>query len=332
MTGGSAADLGDSADRGGSVETDVSGGSDPTPAAAFQQLGNETRVDIVRQLYAEGPCTFSSLFEASQSDSSAGFAYHLRQLDQFVRQREDERWELTAAGREAARAVQSGNFTERADHGDVPVDEACPLCDEYDLSLTVSDSVASVSCGACDASIMRLSCPPSGFREDEDLPGTLDTYHRHRLRTFAEGVCPDCGGRVETTATTVTPEGGDDDVPAVAQLECTCTRCTASFDYPVTLAVLDHPAVVSFYDDHGQTLADRPVWNVGSEWRERVLSTDPWCLLVSTQLDDEQLELYVDGEGTVREHRRHCKDRASSSAEATDATTESDEFGDDAAA
>jgi len=301
----------------------------PTPAAAFQQLGNETRIEALRLLSAQGPCSFSTLFEASDSDSSAGFAYHLRQLDdRFIRQREDERWELTAAGREAARTVESGGFSHGVEHDEVTLEEACPLCREGALTLSVSNSIADVTCSGCGGSVMRLSFPPScHIRDEDDLPAALDTYHRNRVRTFVDGVCPDCGGRVETTPERVQSGEGK---PPVAQLACACTRCPASFDCPVTLSVLDHPAVVSFYDDHGRDVTERPVWNVGPEWRERVLSTDPWCLLVSTRLDEEMLELYIGGDGTVHEHRR-LRD-ASAPAETTDATTESGERGDDAAA
>ncbi|MFC7072773.1 ArsR/SmtB family transcription factor [Halovenus rubra] len=304
----------------------------PTPAAAFQQLGNKARVDILRLLTADGPCSFSTLFEASDSDTSAGFAYHLRQLDdRFVRQRADERWELTAAGREAARTVVSGEFTRGVDHDAVTLSEPCPLCHEGALTLSVSRSTAEVACSGCGESVMRLSFPPSGhIRDEDDLPGALDTYHRNRIRTFVDGVCPDCGGSVETSPELVGSDGANGD-PLTAQLACSCTRCPASFDCPATLSVLDHPAVVSFYDDHGQNITERPVWNAGPEWRERVLSTEPWCLLVQTQLDDEVLELFIGGDGAVHEHRRRSED-ASAPADATDVPTESGERGDDAAA
>ncbi|MFO7881071.1 MAG: hypothetical protein R6U52_00870, partial [Kosmotogaceae bacterium] len=115
---------------------------DITPATAFQQLGNEVRVDIVRHLGSEGPASFSTLFDRSESDSSAGFAYHLRQLDgQFLRQRDDERWELTSPGREAARAVLSGRFTNSADRESLSLSEPCPRCREPALCLSVSDGV-----------------------------------------------------------------------------------------------------------------------------------------------------------------------------------------------
>jgi hypothetical protein len=331
MTGGPVPDGSDFATDGSTPSGADSGAEpQPTPAAAFQQLGNETRVEVLRVLSAEGPSSFSTLFEASDTDTSAGFAYHLRQLDdRFVRQRADERWELTAAGREAARTVASGGFSRGVDHDDVTLEEACPLCREGALTLSVSEGIADVTCSGCGGSVMRLSFPPSGhLRDEDDLPGALDTYHRNRVRTFVGGVCPDCGGRVETTPELVESDAGE---PLVAQLTCACTRCPASFDCPATLSVLDHPAVVSFYDDHGRDVTERPVWNVGPEWRERVLSTDPWCLLVSTRLDEEVLELYIGGDGTVHEHRRRSAD-ANAPAETTDATTESGERGDDAAA
>jgi len=305
---------------------------------AFSVLGHETRVEALSLLRTDGPCSFSTLFEASDSDTSAGFAYHLRQLaDQFVRQRGDERWEMTAAGREAARIVATGEFTHSVDHEAVSLTVACPLCQEETLQLSVSDGIAEVDCRGCGESVTKLPVPPNWHARDEDnLPTGLDTYHRNRIQSFADGVCPDCGGPVETTPELVetaetTPEAVDnteaDAEPLVAQLTSSCTRCPASFDCQATLAVLDHPAVVSFYDDHGRDVTERPVWNVGPEWRERVLSTDPWCLLVQTQLEDEVLELYVGGDGTVHEHRRWTDDAST----AADTTAEPTDVSDDAA-
>jgi hypothetical protein len=293
-----------------------------TPAAAFQQLGNETRVDIVRRLHVEGPCSFSALFEGSESDSSAGFAYHLRELDQFVRQRDDERWELTSAGRAAARAVASGQFTTSVEPESVSLETACPLCRDGALTLSVSDGVADVTCSGCEQSVTRLSFPTGAeIRDATDLPAALDSYHRNRIRSFVEGVCPDCGGPVE-----LTPESPDDG--SAIQFSCDCSRCRASVDCPATLSVIDHPAVVSFYDDHGQDVTERPLWNVGPEWRERLLSTEPWCLLVSTRLDEEVLELYLRRDGTVHDHRR----RPVSGATQRESGEKASDLGDDAAA
>jgi hypothetical protein len=67
----------------------------------------------------------------------------------------------------------------------------------------------------------------------------------------------------------------------------------------VTLATLSHPAVVSFFHDHGVDLDERPIWNVGPEWAERVVSTDPLAVRVSATLDGETLALYLGRDLTV---------------------------------
>ncbi|MFC3478113.1 DUF7347 domain-containing protein [Halobacterium litoreum] len=90
---------------------------DGAPAAsdAFQTLASDVRLAVlVHLLRAErdgASPTFSDLQSAVGSDSSARFAYHLRQLDgHFVRKAGDG-YELTRAGRRAAEAVLAGTFT-----------------------------------------------------------------------------------------------------------------------------------------------------------------------------------------------------------------------------
>lgn len=86
------------------------------PAEAFQTLANEVRVAVLLKLFraertGEPPPSFSALQRAAGSDSSAGFAYHLRQLtDHFIRE-EAEGYVLTPAGRRAAETIVSGAFT-----------------------------------------------------------------------------------------------------------------------------------------------------------------------------------------------------------------------------
>lgn len=92
-------------------------GADGAPAAsdAFQTLANDVRLAVLLALLRaerdDATPTFSDLQAAVDSDSSARFAYHLRQLDgHFVRKTPDG-YELTPAGRRAAEAVLAGTFT-----------------------------------------------------------------------------------------------------------------------------------------------------------------------------------------------------------------------------
>ncbi|WP_123537309.1 ArsR/SmtB family transcription factor [Halosimplex salinum] len=285
------------------------------PSDAFGALGGETRLEIVRAIADETPRTFSALFDATDEDTSAGFAYHLRQLtDGFVRQREDERYELTDAGRSVARALRAGTYTASVDRDPIELDDDCPFCGDVALVATVVDNVTEIDCENCDAPLLQLSFPAGGYasHDADDLPEALDAHHRRRIASFGDGVCPDCAGTVSTTVEAVADrdatapsdpqETGTEHVPARTVFEC--EACGADLRCPVALTLLDHPAVVAFYHDHARDVRERPIWNVGSEWRERVVSRDPWCVLVSTRLDGEDLRLYVARDGTVVDHRR----------------------------
>jgi len=61
----------------------------PAPSEAFGALAGETRTAVVRALAdVADPLAFSGLFERTDEETTAGFAYHLRQLTgQFVRKR-----------------------------------------------------------------------------------------------------------------------------------------------------------------------------------------------------------------------------------------------------
>lgn len=102
--------------------SDALGGEDDTlaPSEAFGALASEVRVTVLVELLAaeragEEPVSFSALQSAAGADSSAGFAYHLRQLSgHFVRQGEAG-YVLTPAGRRAAEAILDGTFTAGGD-------------------------------------------------------------------------------------------------------------------------------------------------------------------------------------------------------------------------
>ncbi|MFB6087179.1 MAG: ArsR family transcriptional regulator [Haloarculaceae archaeon] len=322
----------------------MSGEGPPTerPAAsdAFQALGSATRTTVLESLTAE-PKSFSTLHGATDEDTSAGFAYHLRQLDgQFVRQRPDGDYDLTFAGRAAARSVRAGIYTESVDRERVPLGEDCPHCGGA-LAASVTDNVAEIRCEACDERLLELPFPPSGYaeRDTAGVPAALDAYHRRRIETFADGVCPDCGapataavelaaGRDDGRAVIDGAAPAEDDEPILASFAC--ETCGSGLRCPVALPVLDHPAVVAFYHDHGEDVRERPLWTVGAEWRETVISRDPLCVAVSTRLDDDELVLSVGRDGTVVDHRRTHHDDDDGASDPSVARVPSDDLSTDA--
>jgi hypothetical protein len=214
------------------------------------------------------------------------------------------------------RSVRAGTYTDSVAGERVALDDACPYCGVESLVAAVDDNVTEIRCTDCDRSVLGLSFPPSGYadREADAVPEAIDTYHRHRIRGFADGVCPDCGGGVRAAVKTV-DDAGVSETAERTQFAFDCGTCGAGVRCPVTLTVLDHPTVVAMFDDHGLDVADRPLWNVGPEWRERVVSRDPWCITVSVRLGDETLVLYVAGDGTVVDARRHGPDDEEATAE-----------------
>jgi transcription elongation factor Elf1 len=303
------------------MDGDVSAASE-----AFEPLGSETRMAILEGLVAEDDGslrpverTFTELFETTDEGTTAGFSYHLRQLrDRYVEQT-DEGYRLTYAGEQVVRQIAAGTFTESVDHEAIEVADPCPFCGETAVEATGEDNVLTVGCAACDRDVLSLPFPPAGHatHEDEALLDAFDRHHRHRIALMADGSCPACGGAVE---------GGvvlDENRPQ-ARLEC--TACGDTLRCPVTLTLLSHPEVVAFYHEHDVDLRDRPLWNVGEEWSETVLSEDPLCVRVATSLDGDLLVLLVGRDLAVG----HVE-RSTVEADAADGETE-EELDDDTGA
>lgn len=259
----------------------------------------------------------------------------------------EEGYALTYAGRKVARAVAAGTYTESVDLDPVELDDPCPHCGEEDLLARCADNVLGVACEACDRPVLSLPFPPPGYRDrdPETVPEAFDRHHRHRLALLREGVCPECSGVVEGRVEPLSGPGrsagdgagradgntdhtrrdgehtaGDadhtagreesDGPPGRVRAAFECAACGYAIRTPVALTLLTHPEVVSFYRDHGHDVSERPLWNVGDEWREAVISRDPLAVTVSTRLDDELLELFVDGRASVVDSRRTDADGA----------------------
>lgn len=100
----------------GSDPSDASPHGDVAPSEAFQKLANGVRIAVLVQLYhaerdGDSARTFADIQDLVGSDSSARFAYHVRQLDGHFVRKTPNGYVLTPAGQRAAKAVLSGTFT-----------------------------------------------------------------------------------------------------------------------------------------------------------------------------------------------------------------------------
>jgi len=290
------------------AHADDSSGDTVAPAEAFSVVASETRLEILEALWrAEGPVAFSTLFEAVPLSDSGQFNYHLQQLtDQFVVD-DDEGYRLRRAGAQVIRALRAGTFTRAPDLDPFPVEGACTRCGGG-LRAHYTDEAFAVRCADCGKAHGEYPFPPGGLadRDDGEVAQAFAERVRHLHCLAADGVCPACAGRMETTIT----RDGDCCLDVSVRAEFRCARCRHELCSPVGLSLLDNSAVAAFYEEHGVDLASRPYWTlpwcVDDEYAT-VESTDPWRVEVRVPVADEALHVTLDGDLTVLDtERRAC--------------------------
>jgi hypothetical protein len=282
------------------------------PAEAFSVIASETRLDILEALWRaeESSVRFSTLFDAVDIADSAQFNYHLQQLtDQFVA-KNDDGYCLRHAGGQVIRALRAGTFTRQPDIDPFTVEGACTKCGGP-LEARYGDEQFAITCADCGKGHGEYPFPPGGLvdRTDEEIARAFDERVRHLHCLAADGVCPVCSGRMHTEF-----DYGDDCccLDVALRVEHVCQQCRHELCSPVGLVLLDEAAVVSFYDDHGIDLSERPYWTlpwcVDDEYAT-IRDTDPWRVAVTIELADEQLVVTLDENLDVAEtNRRNCQD------------------------
>jgi DNA-binding transcriptional ArsR family regulator len=295
------------------------------PADAFAIVGNETRLEILEALWAaDRPAAFSDLRRSVGMRDSAQFNYHLDRLrGQFVR-RTDDGYEFRQAGKAVVRAVLAGTYNQDPELAPFPVKGSCVACDGG-LGATYTDERLKVRCAECERVHANFAFPPGGLedRTREEVLAAFNQRARHLACLTADGVCPDCNGRIQTAI-----EPADEDI---ADLDLVvrheCQRCGNPTVSSVGLALLDDAEIVSFYRDHGIDLNTVRFWTLEwciSDHYTEVLSRDPWRLRVTIPLGDEELRVTVDDALAVQhtERRARSGDPVGGTAGADDGSTD----------
>jgi DNA-binding transcriptional ArsR family regulator/DNA-directed RNA polymerase subunit RPC12/RpoP len=273
------------------------------PGEAFATLGNETRVAILRELWAaarEGPLSFSELRERVGTRDSGQFNYHLTKLcDRFVR-KTDEGYTLRAAGGMVVTAVLAGQYEAGGFDEPVSTGDPCPDCGG-DVALTYEDERATIACLDCDYAAAAANVPPGVFegRDRADAPVLFDRWLRTRVDGVAGGFCMACQGPTETRVVPAVDEAGSRAAKFAeatdVHVEYECGRCGEVVLATVPETLVRDPAVVAFYHEHGFDIGATPSWQL--PWLTdpvEVVAEDPMRVTVTVTLGDDTLPLTVD--------------------------------------
>ena len=281
-----------------------------SPAEAFAVVGNETRLSILEALWQmDRPVAFSELRREVGMRDSAQFNYHLSKLTgQFVR-KTDDGYDFRSAGRSVIAAVLSGTLNQDPRLEPFEVEGACVDCGSP-LEAYYENEQVRIRCTDCGRNHGGYSFPPGGLedRTREELMNAFNQRARHLSCLSADGVCPECSGRMETTLFDVEGENSFDlDV----RVEHECQRCHHTIHSSVGLVLLDDAEIVSFYRDHGTDLNAVPYWTL--EWcvTDEYTTVEQygdegsaWRIGVEITLDDETLVVSLDGDLNVLDTER----------------------------
>jgi hypothetical protein len=277
------------------------------PDDAFTLLADRTRIKIIRALGdASTPgvpetLPFSELRRRAGISGSGRFNYHLKQLvGQFVEETDDG-YRLSYPGVRVYQAMKAGTFTERVRIEPFELGVGCHVCGAPQVA-GYRDSMFRVRCSDddCGAVFYKYFCPPSSLaeREREGVLRAANERIQREISSMAKGVCPWCCGRMDARVLPREAEMPQRDNPAIEhRVLHTCETCDGSLYTRLGGLVVTHPAVVSFFYDHGVDVTRRHVWSLpfaASDECTTVTDADPWRATVRVDCEGDTLRVRLD--------------------------------------
>lgn len=303
-----------------------------SPDEAFSALGDEARLDILQTLSgADGPLTYSELFDRVEYDDASNFDYHLRKLvGHFVR-KTDRGYDLWDAGRRVVEAVLSGAVTDTPVIDPVHVDEQCPFC-TAPIEVGFQDARVELSCTECPGykkfagsedrrfteygTLGFFYFPPAGVhgRTASEVLNAAWTWRHVDFLADSSGVCSRCSAALTHSVTVCEghdrTEGNCDQCGRrnAVLFEGHCTNCNYEFNAIAPGCLLDTTELLAFLTEYGinpvapDTL-DTALETLGN-YDEEVISTDPARVALTFTVGDDALTLTIDQDASVVDVRR----------------------------
>lgn len=295
---------------------------------AFKLLGDKTRLAILLALWeaydpdgTDTGMSFSALYDRVAVSDSANFTYHLDKLTDHFVEKTDEGYKLRNAGLVIVRAIIAGAGIEQPSVSPTRLDILCNRCGQARVELSYQDEATYLTCLECEGfmtgeeyprgTIAKFWFDPAGVtrRQPSELLAASLIGTEYRTQMMKAGVCPTCSGPIDGSLRLCEehePEPGG--VCSVCgthdsvRVRYVCSVCKYRNRRPVELTVVDHPAVIAFYDEHDVDTR----WDVNDpeecihklqllwEMEHTLTSTDPVRISVSVRCEGDELQLTLD--------------------------------------
>lgn len=271
-----------------------------SPDIAFKIIGNENRLAILDTLWGpekSGSMAFADLKNAVGVRDSSQFNYHLKKLvDGGFVEKDRGQYTIRQAGARVICTVRTGYLTDHPEIDPFVTTGWCYACREP-LEARYTDEMFLVECSACERLHTRMWFPPNGLigRTPEEALLAAERAMRACVHLATGGICPVCNGTVERTLSQdasgvpVRPGYPDPDLDSSIKAWFVCRHCGAWATVSPGEAVVDHPAIVALYSDHGVEIRACPFWEL--PW-----TIDPAALEVRSE-DPFRVQLTVSIEG-----------------------------------
>lgn len=306
----------------------VTGAAGSQVVNALKLLSDETRLAILLALWEAydpyGPAqtmSFSELYDRVAIRDTANFTYHLDKLTDHFVEKTNNGYQLRNAGLIFVRTIIAGAGLEESAIPATELDISCTRCGEARMEISYRDGTIYLMCPECEGYAATEELPhgtiavfefdPAGLadRSPLELLAAGAIMSRNNLRMMREGVCPACSGPIDASlrlceehdvgTSEVCPNCGTRDSARVRYI---CKVCKRKSSRPVELTVVEHPTVISFYDDHDidvrRNIDDMEGFVRGAEliWAmdHTIVSIDPVRIRVTVPCEDEELHLMLD--------------------------------------
>lgn len=291
------------------------------PDEAFAVLGNETRIRILQVLgNADGPLTFSELYERIDYDPTTNFSYHLQKLGGHFVRKTDDGYELGQVGLRVVQAVLSGSMTEAPLLERTRVDHRCEYCGA-DTEISYTKGFLGLYCTECPGNTSD-SVPPEyqGYLRAQSLPPTgiqgRTPVQIHRAAfvwgnlqrlALASDHCPICSAPLDHTLEICDAHDSGGtlcekcDERRLVSVSTQCTNCITEGGGPLRTFLLANTEFLAFMTTHriNPFAPSTEPWVALETYNEEVLSRDPLVVQVTFLIDDDTITFTVDEDLSV---------------------------------